>query len=58
MPPDAVDKPNAAEQTDESVGSSALFDRWTALDRGWQALALGLGIVALHAVVQFATAPF
>jgi hypothetical protein len=33
---------------------SPLVDRWTALDRGWQALALGLGIVAVHAAGQVA----
>jgi hypothetical protein len=39
--------------TDRSTGDSAgLVDRWTALDRGWQALALGLGIVAAHLVGQ------
>jgi len=58
MVSDAVDKPNAAEQTDEPVGRSTLASRWTALDRGWQALALGLGVVALHAVIQFVAAPF
>ena len=38
---------------DPAVGSP-LVDRWTALDRGWQALALGLGIVAAHAAGQAA----
>ncbi|WP_198945705.1 hypothetical protein [Halorubrum sp. SD612] len=39
--------------TERSTGGSAgLVDRWTALDRGWQALALGLGIVAAHLVGQ------
>ncbi|WP_186313379.1 hypothetical protein [Halorubrum salsamenti] len=33
---------------------SPVVDRWTALDRGWQALALGLGIVAVHAAGQAA----
>ncbi|MGQ3328830.1 MULTISPECIES: hypothetical protein [Halorubrum] len=33
---------------------SPLVDRWTALDRGWQALALGLGVVAVHAAGQVA----
>ncbi|WP_424014355.1 hypothetical protein ACOZ35_15245 [Halorubrum xinjiangense] len=49
--PDAADatdaRPDAADATDPS-----LVDRWTALDRGWQALALGLGIVAAHLVGQ------
>jgi hypothetical protein len=40
-------QPDAAGETDPS-----LVDRWTALDRGWQALALGLGIVAAHLVGQ------
>jgi len=31
---------------------SPLADRWLALDRGWQALALGLGVVAAHAGAQ------
>jgi hypothetical protein len=49
--PDTADgtdaRPDAADATDPS-----LVDRWTALDRGWQALALGLGIVAAHLVGQ------
>ncbi|EMA61608.1 hypothetical protein C470_06203 [Halorubrum distributum JCM 13561] len=45
---DATDgRPDPADATDPS-----LVDRWTALDRGWQALALGLGIVAAHLVGQ------
>lgn len=35
-----------------SARGAGLVDRWTALDRGWQALALGLGIVAVHLVGQ------
>jgi len=42
---------------DDGTGSR-LVDRWLALDRGWQALALGLGIVAVHAAIQFGAAPF
>ncbi|MFC7188040.1 hypothetical protein [Halorubrum yunnanense] len=34
--------------------ASPLVDRWLALDRGWQALALGLGVVAAHAAGQAA----
>ncbi|SNR43575.1 hypothetical protein [Halorubrum vacuolatum] len=29
-----------------------LADRWMALDRGWQALCLGLAIVAVHLLWQ------
>jgi hypothetical protein len=43
MVSDAADEPG-----------SPLVDRWTALDRGWQALALGLGVVAVHAAAQAA----
>jgi len=40
---------------DDARGTgSTLVDRWTALDRGWQALALGLGVVAAHAAGQVA----
>lgn len=49
----------AGEEADagDTVGTgSPLVDRWTALDRGWQALALGLGIVAAHVVGQLAGA--
>ncbi|WP_166377284.1 hypothetical protein [Halorubrum sp. BOL3-1] len=35
-----------------SAAETGLVDRWTALDRGWQALALGLGVVAAHLVGQ------
>jgi hypothetical protein len=42
----------ASDADDER--DSPLVDRWTALDRGWQALALGLGIVAAHAAGQAA----
>ncbi|GAA0724581.1 hypothetical protein J2744_002392 [Halorubrum trapanicum] len=37
---------------DGSTVDDGIVDRWTALDRGWQALALGLGIVAAHLVGQ------
>lgn len=30
---------------------SPIVDRWVTLDRGWQALVLGLAIVGAHAVV-------
>lgn len=40
---------------DDAHGTgSPLADRWIALDRGWQALALGLGIVAAHLAGQAA----
>lgn len=37
---------------DRPAADTGVVDRWTALDRGWQALALGLGIVAVHLVGQ------
>ncbi|QWC19592.1 hypothetical protein [Halorubrum sp. 2020YC2] len=39
-------------ESDGSAGDAGVVDRWTALDRGWQALALGLGIVAAHVAGQ------
>ena len=43
----------AGKSSDSSGGTGVrLVDGWTALDRGWQALALGLGIVVVHAVVD------
>ncbi|WP_434522860.1 hypothetical protein [Halorubrum sp. AS12] len=39
-------------ESDGSAADTGVVDRWTALDRGWQALALGLGIVAVHLVGQ------
>jgi hypothetical protein len=42
-------------ETGDARGTgSPLVDRWTELDRGWRALALGLGIVAAHAAGQLA----
>ncbi|RLM76561.1 hypothetical protein [Halorubrum sp. Atlit-26R] len=61
MVSDAADgadaRPDAGDGTDPQsdapdVAGPSLVDRWTALDRGWQALALGLGIVAAHLVGQ------
>jgi len=61
MVSDAADgadaRPDAGDGTDARAGAAdaagpSLVDRWTALDRGWQALALGLGIVAAHLVGQ------
>ncbi len=52
MTSDAEGEP-AGDET-AAGGGSALVDRWTALDRGWQALALGLGVVAAHAAGQAA----
>jgi hypothetical protein len=43
---------NGGQTSAPSTGGAGLVDRWTALDRGWQALALGLGIVAVHLVGQ------
>jgi hypothetical protein len=51
MVSDAADGTDARPDAPDATGSS-LVDRWTALDRGWQALALGLGIVAAHLVGQ------
>mgnify|MGYP007131704944 CR=1 FL=1 len=50
---DDADGTTAETGADRGTGSP-LVDRWTALDRGWQALALGLGIVAAHAAGQAA----
>ena len=46
---DATDRPDDAG--DGGDAGSPLVDRWIALDRGWQALVLGLGIVGVHVVV-------
>ena len=48
--PDADE--TATDSRPESAGDTGIVDRWTALDRGWQALALGLGIVAAHLAGQ------
>jgi|GEM_PF-1140098 hypothetical protein len=51
----ATDDGTAARDDDHVTDTgSPLVDRWLALDRGWQALALGLGIVAVHAAGQVA----
>ncbi|MFC6754186.1 hypothetical protein [Halorubrum tibetense] len=47
---DATDRPDDAG--DGGDAGSPLVDRWIALDRGWQALVLGLGIVGVHPVVE------
>ncbi|MEZ3163785.1 hypothetical protein ABNG03_04040 [Halorubrum sp. RMP-47] len=61
MVSDAADGPEERPDRDEEADAHAapanaadasVVDRWTALDRGWQALALGLGIVAAHIVGQ------
>ena len=46
-----MDSNGDADPAPEPAG---LVDRWTALDRGWQALALGVVIVAAHAAGQAA----
>ncbi|QKG92097.1 MULTISPECIES: hypothetical protein [Halorubrum] len=51
MASDAADGTDAGAGDADAAGAS-LVDRWTALDRGWQALALGVGIVAAHLVGQ------
>lgn len=64
MGSDSGDEPTGGGRAsrDETVAAdgagSPLVEQWLALDRGWQALALGLGIVAVHAAIQFAVAPF
>ncbi|MGM0448669.1 MAG: hypothetical protein ACQERM_10530 [Methanobacteriota archaeon] len=60
MVSDAADGTDAQADADGETGAQmgadatdpSLVDRWTALDRGWQALALGLGVVAAHLVGQ------
>ncbi len=49
---EAVDDDRAPDAEPTRDTGSSLVDRWAALDRGWQALALGLGIVAAHAAGQ------
>ena len=49
--PDPNDEADTHAASADATGP-AVVDRWTALDRGWQALALGLGIVAAHLVGQ------
>jgi len=52
MVSDAADRPG--DRADAAAdGTSPLVDRWLALDRGWQALALGLAVAA-HAAGQVA----
>jgi len=53
MVSDAADRPGDRADAAEGTGSP-LVDRWLALDRGWQALALGLAVVAAHAAGQVA----
>lgn len=38
--------------SNENGSALTLVDRWIALDRGWQALCLGIGIVAVHLIWQ------
>jgi hypothetical protein len=54
MDSDAADGPRAAGDDATDGADPTLVDRWLALDRGWQALALGLGIVAVHVAGQLA----
>jgi len=53
MVSDAADRPGDRADAADGTGSP-LVDRWLALDRGWQALALGLAVVAAHAAGQVA----
>ena len=51
MGSDASNRNDPEAKASPSVGPT-LVDRWTALDRGWQALCLGLAIVAVHLGLQ------
>jgi len=51
MGSDASHRDESESKASPSVGPT-LVDRWTALDRGWQALCLGLAIVAVHLGLQ------
>ena len=53
-----ADGPDGREPAGDDGTGSPIVDRWLALDRGWQALALGLGIVAVHVAIGVAAAPF
>ena len=54
MVSDAADGPDEqangpGDRTDAAGGAdSPIVDRWLTLDRGWQALALGLAVVGAH----------
>jgi len=51
MGSDASNRNDPEAKASPSVGPT-LVDRWTALDRGWQALCLGLAIVVVHLGLQ------
>lgn len=51
MVSDAADATDAPDSGSDAA-DAPFVDRWTALDRGWQALALGLGIVVVHLLGQ------
>ncbi|MES3161645.1 MAG: hypothetical protein PPP55_08770 [Halorubrum sp.] len=48
---DTTTEPVDLGDADEGTGST-LVNRWIALDRGWQALALGLAVVVAHVGVE------
>lgn len=52
-PTPVEDAPVSGDPPAVGDADSPLVDRWTALDRGWQALALGLAVVAVHLAAQF-----
>ncbi|SMO47613.1 hypothetical protein [Halorubrum cibi] len=47
---DDASEGRAVDHADD-VGGTRLARRWRALDRGWQALCLGLAIVFVHLVI-------
>lgn len=48
---DREDETSRSGETNRDVGD-AVVAYWTGLDRGWQALWLGLAVVAAHLLVQ------
>lgn len=48
---DEADRTESDEPTDEGGIGDRVVDRWLALDRGWQALWLGLAIVVVHQLI-------
>ncbi len=59
MASDADDGPFTSDESFAPDGTgSPIVDRWITVDRGWQALALGLGVVAVHLAAQLTIAPF
>ena len=48
---DREDETSRSGETNRDVGD-AVVAYWTGLDRGWQALWIGLAVVAVHLLVQ------